>query len=102
MSGIRQGRTAKSELEHRYCDEHESHGTLCSSLVREYFGVAADRKSGLAAACDDVKGEGTRLRTLLRRCGIDPETAYWRVAWRPRLPWSERRLAPATMAVGDG
>lgn len=70
------GGATKSELERPYLNKPESHGKLFSTPVREHLGVETERRSGLSAERDELKREVSRLRSLLRAHGIDPESSF--------------------------
>lgn len=58
----------KSYLEEKYLKRTASHGKLFSSLVRRYLGIETERSHPLAE-------ENERLRKLLKKHGIDPDSA---------------------------
>lgn len=57
----------KSYLEEKYLKKTESHGKLFSNGVRRHLGIETEKQHPLVQ-------ENARLRNLLKKHGIDPDS----------------------------
>ena len=61
------GGMTKSDVEQRFLGTNRAHGKRFSLLVRHHLGVDTEKRHPLAV-------ENDRLRNLLKRHGIDPDS----------------------------